>query len=110
VTPLVDIMLVLLIIFLVTARLAVTPPKGLPLDLPRSASAETIQLVFAVALYADGQTTVNGETVADDPSFALPEHAPSTKPHPDLRAVVQADAMCSMSASSMPSISFLRLE
>jgi len=66
VTPLVDIMLVLLIIFLVTARLAVVPPKGLPLDLPKSASAETVQLVFAIALYADGKATVNGQLLKSD--------------------------------------------
>jgi len=90
VTPLVDIMMVLLIIFLVTARLVVTPPKGLPLDLPKSASAETVQLVFAVALYADGTTSVNGQPVATDAallSMARQQH----QAHPDLRAVVQAD-------------------
>ena len=63
VTPLVDIMLVLLIIFLVTAKLAASPPKGLPLELPKSASADTVQLVFAVALSADGRTAVNGQVV-----------------------------------------------
>ena|SRR5581483_11088317 len=90
VTPLVDIMLVLLIIFLVTARLVVTPPKGLPLNLPKSASAETVQLVFAVTLAADGRTAVNGQTVAGDDdllAMARREH----EAHPDLRAVVQAD-------------------
>jgi biopolymer transport protein ExbD len=90
VTPLVDIMLVLLIIFLVTAKLAVSPPKGLPLELPKSASAETVQLVFAVALAADGRTAVNGQTIATDADFlslARQQH----ELHPELRAVVQAD-------------------
>jgi biopolymer transport protein ExbD len=90
VTPLVDIMLVLLIIFLVTARLVVAPPKGLPLDLPKSASGDTVQVVFAVALYADGRTTVNGDPVATDAdllALARDQH----QAHPELRAVVQAD-------------------
>ena len=90
VTPLVDIMLVLLIIFLVTAKLVVTPPKGLPLNLPTSATGDTVQLVFAVALYADGSARVDGkrlDTDEDIVALARAQHAA----HPDLRAVVQAD-------------------
>jgi len=90
VTPLVDIMLVLLIIFMVTARLALVPPKGLPLTLPKSATGETVQLIFAIALYADGSATVNGQRLANDDqilALARAEH----QAHPDVRAVVQAD-------------------
>jgi len=90
VTPLVDIMMVLLIIFLVTAHLAVVPPKGLPLNLPNSASAETVQLVFAIALYEGGKATVNGRYLNSDEdllSMARLEH----QAHPEVRAVVQAD-------------------
>ncbi len=90
VTPLVDIMLVLLIIFLVTARLAVVPPKGLPLDLPKSASAEVVQLVFAIALYADGKATVNGLPIKSDEDL-LPMARLEHQAHPEVRAVVQAD-------------------
>jgi biopolymer transport protein ExbD len=90
VTPLVDIMLVLLIIFLVTAKLAVVPPKGLPLNLPKSASSETVQLVFAIALYADGKATVNGKSIASDEEL-LPMARLEHQAHPEVRAVVQAD-------------------
>ena len=45
VTPLVDITLVLLIIFMVTARIIVS--QGMPMDLPKSASGEALQTVFA---------------------------------------------------------------
>ena len=48
VTPLVDITLVLLIIFMVTARIIVS--QGMPMDLPKSASGEALQTVFAVEL------------------------------------------------------------
>ena len=90
VTPLVDIMLVLLIIFLVTARLVATPPSGIKLDLPRSSTGESVQVVFAVSLPAEGQASVNGQPLASDEEIlALARQAHDT--HPDLRAVVQAD-------------------
>lgn len=43
VTPLVDIMLVLLIIFMVTARLVDSP--AVPLDLPQASQSEDVQTV-----------------------------------------------------------------
>lgn len=89
-TPLVDIMLVLLIIFLVTAKLATSPPTAIPLELPRSTTGEAIQIVLAVTLARDGQTLVNGQPVASDDAIlplATAEHAE----HSDVRAVIQAD-------------------
>jgi biopolymer transport protein ExbD len=89
-TPLVDIMLVLLIIFLVTAKLASTPPMAVPLELPHSATGEGIQVVFAVTLGRDGQTLVNGQPLPNDDAIldiAKGERAQ----HPDVRAVIQAD-------------------
>jgi biopolymer transport protein ExbD len=89
-TPLVDIMLVLLIIFLVTAKLASTPPMAVPLELPKSATGEGIQVVFAVTLGRDGQTLVNTEPVANDEAI-LPLAKAERAQHPDVRAVIQAD-------------------
>jgi biopolymer transport protein ExbD len=89
-TPLVDIMLVLLIIFLVTAKLAVSPPTAIPMALPRSATGEAVQVVFAVALGLNGDTLVNGQKIGSDDALlplATAEHAS----HPDLKAVIQAD-------------------
>lgn len=64
VTPLVDITLVLLIIFIVTAKLIVAP--ALPLDLPRASQAQAQQVVFSVSIPANEALSVNGETVTDD--------------------------------------------
>src|SRR3954469_18934874 len=64
VTPLVDIVLVLLIIFMVTAKLIVS--KSVPLDLPKAASGQDIQTVFSVVLAADGVTQVDGTTLPND--------------------------------------------
>ena len=88
VTPLVDIVLVLLIIFMVTAKLIVS--KSVPLDLPKAASGSDIQTVFSVVLSADGITQVDGKTLPnDDAIFPLAKAA--REKNPELRAVIKAD-------------------
>jgi biopolymer transport protein ExbD len=89
-TPLVDIMLVLLIIFLVTAKLTVTPPRSFPLDLPKSSTGEGTQLLLAIDMGKDGQMSVNGQLLPNDEALkplAAIQHAA----HPEVRAVIQAD-------------------
>jgi biopolymer transport protein TolR len=88
VTPLVDIMLVLLIVFMVTAKMIVTP--AVPLDLPRASQSEQLQVVFSVAVPSTGPTLVNGAPVTtDDQLVSLARDA--LLKHPDLRAVIDAD-------------------
>ncbi|MDF2698107.1 MAG: Biopolymer transport protein ExbD/TolR [Labilithrix sp.] len=88
VTPLVDIVLVLLIIFMVTAKLIVS--KSVPLDLPKAASGSDIQTVFSVVLAADGTTQVDSKTVpGDDTILGLARTAHDK--NPELRAVIKAD-------------------
>ena len=53
VTPLVDIMLVLLVIFMVTTKLVDSP--ALPLDLPQASQSEQVQTVLAISITANGQ-------------------------------------------------------
>jgi biopolymer transport protein ExbD len=88
VTPLVDITLVLLIIFMVTAKLVVS--RALPLDLPKAATGAELQQVFALALHADGSVFVDGRPVPSDAALLHDARASLAK-HPELRAVVQAD-------------------
>jgi biopolymer transport protein ExbD len=88
VTPLVDVTLVLLIIFMVTARIIVS--QGMPMDLPKSASGEALQTVFAVELTADGKTRIDSEAVADDEALVPLAKNAKTK-NKDLRAVIRAD-------------------
>ncbi len=88
ITPLVDVVLVLLIIFMVTARIIVS--QGMPMDLPKAASGESIQTVFSVELTADGKTVVDSQPVASDD--AIPPLAKAAKAkNKDLRAVIRAD-------------------
>jgi biopolymer transport protein ExbD len=88
VTPLVDVTLVLLIIFMVTAKIIVS--QGMPMDLPKAASGESVQTVFSVELSADGRTRVDSEGVANDEAIsALAKTAHGR--NKDLRAVIRAD-------------------
>ena len=88
VTPLVDVTLVLLIIFIVTAKIVVAP--AVPLDLPKASQSEEVQVVFSVLLPSDGSILVNGAAVPDDAT--LTAHAENAlKDDPTLRAVISAD-------------------
>ena len=88
VTPLVDITLVLLIIFMVTAKLIVS--QSLPLDLPKAANGQEIQLIFGLELHANGDTVVDGKKIPnDDAIFPLAKEAQAK--NPELRAVIRAD-------------------
>jgi biopolymer transport protein TolR len=88
VTPMVDVMLVLLVIFVVTAKIIVTP--AVPLDLPKAAHGEEVQVVLSIILPVRGAMLVNGVGVSDDGAFEEKARAALTG-SPDLRAVIQAD-------------------
>ncbi len=89
VTPLVDITLVLLIIFMVTARLI--DNQAVLLDLPKAASGAEVQVVFSIVLAADGSAQVDSHTVPnDDAVLALAKE--THQRNPDVRAVIKADS------------------
>jgi biopolymer transport protein ExbD len=90
VTPLVDITLVLLIIFMVTTRFIVN--QTMPLELPKAATGTNdVQVVFSIVLAADGRATVNGALIPSDDAV-LQAARDEQQAHPDLRAVIKADA------------------
>jgi biopolymer transport protein TolR len=88
VTPLVDITLVLLIIFMVTASYIVSP--SIKVDLPKAASGgEQPRSALALSVTAQGAVFMNGAPSSDDAidrfvAGALPQN-------PDLQAVIAAD-------------------
>jgi biopolymer transport protein TolR len=89
VTPLVDIMLVLLIIFLVTATYIVK--EAIPINLPKVSSVgegtpHTIQVVIA----KNGKMYVDG-TERTDAALAAKLRAASTGPLADLQVIISAD-------------------
>jgi biopolymer transport protein ExbD len=89
VTPLVDITLVLLIIFMVTAKIIVS--QSVPLDLPKAASGTDVQTVFSITMTADGSTLVDGKPVANDDAV-MPLAEVAHQKNPELRAVIKADS------------------
>jgi biopolymer transport protein ExbD len=90
VTPLVDITLVLLIIFMVTTKIVLN--QTLPLDLPKAATGTSdVQTIFSILLSADGRTVVDTTQLPNDEAIlALARTAQAA--HPDLRAVIKADS------------------
>ena len=87
VTPLVDITLVLLIIFMVTAKLVVS--RAVPMDLPKAATGGEVQEIFSVLLLPDQSIQVAGETLDDAQLLARAKAALAKSP--ELRAIIDAD-------------------
>ena len=88
VTPLVDVTLVLLIIFMVTATYIVK--ETIEIELPRAAhGGETTQKTFALLISKEGKTFLNGVPVDDDGLVAAVKDA-KTKGE-EVQAIIGAD-------------------
>jgi biopolymer transport protein ExbD len=88
VTPLVDIMLVMLIIFMVTASYIVK--DSIEVELPRAAhGAETVNKTFAVLVTKDDKRFLNGAQVTDEQLVA--EVQKSRAAGEDVQAVIGGD-------------------
>jgi biopolymer transport protein ExbD len=92
VTPLVDITLVLLIIFMVTAKLI--SGQSVPLDLPKAATAGALQSIFTISVDADAKVVANGRTMSDRAALQG-EARQALAADPTLRALVSASARSS---------------
>jgi biopolymer transport protein ExbD len=66
VTPFVDVVLVLLVVFIVTAKLIVA--RGVEIDKPKAATGGDVQSTLRVSVNAAGDLFVNGDKYASDPS------------------------------------------
>ena len=87
VTPLVDVMLVLLAIFMITARLE--DDRAVPIDLPNAASGEAAQRILSIGIDRDGGRTVDGTPAPDDDTLRALALDVFTQ-HPDVRTVLRA--------------------
>ncbi len=117
VTPLVDVMLVLLVIFIVTAPLIV--PQSMKVNLPKTQAvaqqdnAKNAQLIVE----ANGQATFEGQQVSDKdlgqllkdksstPQFQLQVSADKAVPYgrvAEIMAIAQANGVTKMSFVSLP--------
>lgn len=88
VTPLVDITLVLLIVFIVTAKLIAG--QTLPMELPKTATGSEQQVVFAVEMASSGEIAINGSKVESEDAV-LPLAKDAHDKNRELRAVINAD-------------------
>jgi biopolymer transport protein ExbD len=64
VTPFVDVVLVLLVVFMVTAKLIVS--RGVVVDKAKMATGGDVQSSLRVTVTADGSLYVNGDAYSDD--------------------------------------------
>jgi biopolymer transport protein ExbD len=69
VTPFVDIVLVILIVFIVTAKLIVA--RGVEIDKPKAATGGDVQSTLRVSVNAAGELFVNGDKYASDPAAVV---------------------------------------
>ncbi len=100
VTPLVDITLVLLIIFMVTARLIVA--RGIPVESPKTVSGQDVQTPLELTIRPGPEWYINGkratektaitafvqELVAQDPELRPIITADKSVPHGDVMEIV----------------------
>jgi biopolymer transport protein ExbD len=87
VTPLVDVTLVLLIIFMVTAKLIAG--QGIPLDLPKAKTAGATQTVLNISIDASGSVLANGAKVEGDAELRQRANR-ALHDDPELRTVISA--------------------
>jgi biopolymer transport protein ExbD len=92
VTPLVDITLVLLIVFMVTAK--IIAQQGIPMDLPKAASAGATQTVFTVSVDKEGHVFADGRGLTNDRELRSAAKA-AMAANPETRTVIQADGAAS---------------
>lgn len=88
VVPLVDIILVVLIIFMVTAPMFVKPTINV--NLPKAASGDqTAPSQLNIALTADGRINLNGSFVEEEAVHRAA--AEEVSKNPDVQAIISAD-------------------
>ena len=97
VTPLVDVVLVLLIVLMVTASYMVS--KSIPVDLPKGATGENVNRTLAFTITRQGAVLLDGSALDGATSTCLPIRLSSIRPTP--RIVDSSSTMeCSISVSS----------
>ena len=90
VTPLVDIMLVLLIIFMLTAQLIMR--QAIEIELPKATQASTIKpTTLAIMLQADGTLMLDGKPTNAAGLRAAIQQAVAANPQTPPQALVAAD-------------------
>ncbi len=91
VTPLVDVVLVLLVVLMVTSSYLAS--HSIPVDLPKGATGETVDRVLAVSVTREGLLFLDGKPLGDQAFRDRVRDAHERDP--ELRAVIAADGSAS---------------
>lgn len=88
VTPFVDVMLVLLIVFMVTAPLLTV---GVPVDLPKTKASQITddQTPIVITIKADGEIALQNRVI--EPELLIPRLEAIAKSKPDTKVFVRGD-------------------
>jgi biopolymer transport protein ExbD len=90
ITPLVDIVLVLLIVFMVTAKLIMG--RAIPVESPKAQSGEQVTTTLALTIDKNRQLYLNGEPSPD--RARVSEHIKkAVATNPEVQAIVTADVV-----------------
>ncbi|HUT77393.1 MAG TPA: biopolymer transporter ExbD [Polyangia bacterium] len=87
ITPLVDVMLVLLVIFMVTATYIVA--QSIPVDLPEAGTGEEVVTTLAITITEDGTYYLDGQRV--DEARIKQTISRTRQDNPDVRVIIAAD-------------------
>ena len=87
VVPYIDVMLVLLIIFMVTATYIVA--QSIPVDLPEAGTGEDVVTTFAITITEDKQLYLDGAKIDDNKLRKKLRNA--KKGNEDVRVIIAAD-------------------
>ena len=88
VTPFVDVVLVLLVVFMVTAKLIVS--RGVEIEPPKASSGGDVKSTLQISVQADGTLYVNGDVYTEDaPAVARIKEIAATTAKP--KAIIEGD-------------------
>ncbi len=87
ITPLVDIVLVLLVVFIVSAKLV--SPESIELELPQATTGEASNAFYVIRIDADSQILVEGQEMSLDALEA--DIRTALEENHELRALIDAD-------------------
>ena len=87
VTPLVDVVLVLLVVLMVTATYLAS--RTIPVDLPKGATGEPTGVTLAITVDEEGRTYLDGASATEDVLRSKIRSARAVDP--EVRAIIAAD-------------------
>ena len=97
VTPLVDVLLVLLVVFLMTAKMVMA--RAIPIEIPQAVNHTEVQhVVLAIGVASDGALSLDGAPIPDPDALARAARARAGTAAADTRAVIAASRASSHGA------------